>query len=304
MSNSITRDGSEGSFTYSVNSGLENRPVVGISWFNALRYANWLHNGQPTGEQDTTATEDGAYTFSGLMTVGTRNAGATIFLTSEDEWYKAAYYDALSTSYFEYPAGTDVTTICAMPGTTPNTANCSGSAGDLTDVGSYTDSASPYGTYDQGGNVWEWNESAVGESSNRGIRGGAWGTGAGLLGASHRGEHGPGAAADIGFRVTMIPEPSTALLVALGLVGIAAGRRRCSTRWSSRRSCVASSRAPICGRPRCGPFGARGRPRSPAMSSHRVRKRNQRLIYWPKNLENERGLTIIRRSRGSIPCHG
>jgi hypothetical protein len=90
MSSSITRTGSEGSFTYSVNSGLEKRPVVGMSWFSALRFANWLHNGQPIGGQDASTMEDGAYTFSGLMSVGARNAEATIFLTSEDEWYKAA----------------------------------------------------------------------------------------------------------------------------------------------------------------------------------------------------------------------
>lgn len=224
ISTSITRTGSEGSFTYSVKSGLENRPVVGISWFSALRFANWLHNGQPTGGQDASTTEDGSYTFSGHEIVGARNPGTTIVLTSEDEWYKAAYYDALSTSYFDYPAGTDSQTTCAAPGATPNTANCGSAVGDLTDVGSYTGSASPNGTFDQGGNVWEWNESAVGESSNRGIRGGALGTGSLLLAAAYRGEHGPGATADVGFRVALVPEPSTALLLAFGLVGLAVGR--------------------------------------------------------------------------------
>ena len=27
-----------------------------------------------------------------------------------------------------------------------------------TEVGEFENSASPYGTFDQGGNVWEWNE--------------------------------------------------------------------------------------------------------------------------------------------------
>ena len=31
-----------------------------------------------------------------------RNAGALFFLPSEDHWYKAAYYDSLSTSYNPY----------------------------------------------------------------------------------------------------------------------------------------------------------------------------------------------------------
>ena len=41
-----------------------------------------------------------------------------------------------------------------------------------TDVGSYAH-PSPYGTYDQGGNVYEWNETISG--STRGLRGGMWG---------------------------------------------------------------------------------------------------------------------------------
>lgn len=46
-------------------------------------------------------------------------------------------------------------------------------AGGPTHVGAYTGSASPYGTFDQGGNVYEWNEQIVG--SSRGRRGGGWG---------------------------------------------------------------------------------------------------------------------------------
>jgi hypothetical protein len=33
-----------------------------VSWYDAVRFANWLHNGQPTGAQDNTTTEGGAYT--------------------------------------------------------------------------------------------------------------------------------------------------------------------------------------------------------------------------------------------------
>jgi hypothetical protein len=42
----------------------------------------------------------------------------------------------------------------------------------VTDVGAYTGSASPNGTFDQGGNVWEWTEGAAG--SFRGVRGGSY----------------------------------------------------------------------------------------------------------------------------------
>lgn len=159
----ISRNGSPGTFTYAVLPGKSDKPAIYLSFYNALRFANWLNNSQPTGAQDSLTTEDGAYTFTGITNVGARNAGATIFLPSLDEWFKAAYYDPLSGGFFEYPASSDVQTTCMMPGPSANTANCEHAAGDpfigeLTVVGSYTLSPSPNGTFDQGGNVNEWNE--------------------------------------------------------------------------------------------------------------------------------------------------
>ena len=133
----------------------------------------------------------GAYTLLGETPVPsngltvTRNAGANIFLPSENEWYKAAYWDPGTQSYFAYPARSNTQTVCAAPGATPNTANCNNAAGGVTDVGAYTGSASPNGTFDQGGNVWEWNEEIVG-GSNRGIGGGSWDFGASSLAAASR----------------------------------------------------------------------------------------------------------------------
>ncbi len=63
--------------------------MVFVDFYDSLRFANWLHNGQPTGAQDNSTTEDGAYTITaeGIAANSiTRNARATIFLTSEDEW--------------------------------------------------------------------------------------------------------------------------------------------------------------------------------------------------------------------------
>jgi formylglycine-generating enzyme required for sulfatase activity len=190
----ITQSGSEGSYTYGVKAGMENKPVTFVSFWDSLRFANWLHNGEPWGIQDGTTTEDGAYTLAGYTGDGgvwiERNAWATVFLPSEDEWYKAAYYDPVSTSYFDYPAKTDTPTVCAFPGPTANTANCAWVVGSVTDVGSYTGSASPNGTFDQGGNVFEWNEAIF--YPERGTRGGTWGGGdSGGLAASHRGSATP-----------------------------------------------------------------------------------------------------------------
>ncbi|HVN38679.1 MAG TPA: SUMF1/EgtB/PvdO family nonheme iron enzyme [Myxococcota bacterium] len=155
-SGGITRSGSSGSYTYTPIAGRADMPVNFVSFFDSLRFANWMNNGQGSGD-----TETGAYTPLGDTPTPsngntvTRNAGATIFLTSENEWFKAAYYDAASASYFYYPAGTDLNTptVCAPPTGTPNRANCGNVVGGPTVVGSYPGSPSPYGTFDQGGNV-------------------------------------------------------------------------------------------------------------------------------------------------------
>ena len=206
----ITQIGSSGGFSYSAIAGHEDMPVNLVSFWSALRFANWLHNGQPTGAQDNTTTEDGAYEiineaypYGALIT---RNPDATIFLPSEDEWYKAAYYDTGTTSYFDYPAGSDTETVCSVPTATANSANCESVVGVLTDVGSYTGSASPSGTFDQGGNLEEWNETARGtENWFRGLRGGYYGYDASLLAASSRDGHTPTLADPrVGFRVASI----------------------------------------------------------------------------------------------------
>ena len=117
------------------------------------------------------------------------------------------------------------TTVCAAPTATTNRANCLFSG--VTNVGAYTGSASPYGTYDQGGNVWEWNEQII-FGSFRNTRGGAWDNYSGWLAASGYQYMGPTYEDDfIGFRVASpIPEPGTALLVMTGLLGLAYRERR------------------------------------------------------------------------------
>jgi len=225
FSGGITRSGSSPNFSYSAIAGREDMPVNWVSFYDSLRFANWLSNGQPTGTQDSTTTEDGAYDMS-LGSSVVRKAGATVFLTSEDEWYKAAYYDTGATSYFDYPAGSDTQTTCTTPGATANTANCSPVVGDLTDVGSYTGAASPNVTFDQGGNVLEWNE-AILDGSDRGLRAGAFTGLAGFLAASIRLATSPvGETLDLGFRVASL-EPEAAPIIPVlspaGLLVFAAG---------------------------------------------------------------------------------
>jgi hypothetical protein len=217
----IIQSGSSGSFSYAVKAGFADKPVNYVSFYDALRFANWLHNGQPTGAQDAGTTEDGAYTITpeGIAANSiTRNAWAEFALPSEDEWYKAAYYDGVS-GYFAYPAGDDAPTTCAAPGATPNTANCDdATGGTVTDVGSYTASASPSGTFDQGGNVWEWNETIFIERDGRGLRGGSFLSSSNLLAASYQ-PSGSDPTAEFdsaGFRIGRVTAPVVITLAQIG----------------------------------------------------------------------------------------
>jgi formylglycine-generating enzyme required for sulfatase activity len=211
--------------SYATKTGMDDRPVNFVSFWDALRFANWLHNGQTT---NAASTESGAYTLTptGIAdNTVTRNAGASIFLTSEDEWYKAAYSDG-SGGWFDYPVGSDTQTLCSALTGVPNSGNCANAVGTVTAVGAYVLSSSATGTFDQAGNVVEWTEAIIG-GSTRNIRGGDWFSNPANQAAAFRTSSSPTVEiSTLGFRVASpIPEPGTGLLVAAGLAGLAARRR-------------------------------------------------------------------------------
>lgn len=237
----ITRSGSDGSYMYSVT-GSGARPITYVSWFDAARYTNWLHNGQGTG-----STETGAYTLVGGQTNGTapgKNVGATIYIPTENEWFKAAYYDptkGASGGYWLHGNQSDTMTTNTLGD--PGAANYyaddyavtqsdidSSSQNYLTNAGAYgADSQSYYGLDDVAGNVYEWNDldlDAV-DGTSRGVRGGSWADFENTLRSSSRFRDSSSLGFDnIGFRVASVPEPSSILLTMLFTAAIAARRKR------------------------------------------------------------------------------
>ena len=169
---SITRNGSSGAYMYSVIPGCEDKPISYVTWFNAARFCNWLHNGATAGA----STEIGAYILNGATTgvEFTHQSNARFRLPTENEWYKAAFYDPNKNSgtggYWKYSNRSD-----SMSTTQANYlwAHSDANGNRLTDVGYFSSSVSAYGTYDQGGNLWEWTEAVV-NGTLRGMRGGGF----------------------------------------------------------------------------------------------------------------------------------
>jgi len=248
----ISRTGSPGSYSYAVI-GDGQRPVTYVTWYDAVRFANWLTDGN---------TETGAYRItnggnnSGTVALPTtaqraawaRDGSAYWYLPDENEWYKAAYYDptiAGSNKYWLYPTKSNSPPSADLPPGGSNSANYFGTNGYvltqsisssstqnyLTDVGAYIDSPGPYGTFDQGGDVFQWNDLDPSVSgSSRGYRGGDFAGDFGFLAASVRFYFIPTFDNyDVGFRVAgseAVPEPSCLALLLAGAAVLGIWRQR------------------------------------------------------------------------------
>jgi formylglycine-generating enzyme required for sulfatase activity len=250
----ILRTGTSGSWVYSTKTNFDNKPVNFVSFWDAARFANWLTNGQGSADTETgvydlggnsvpvnaSVTRDTSFGFGSLPEVWA--------VASEDEWYKAAHYDG-SGSYFDYPTQSNTAPTQATASGTgdisnpgSNVANYNRGAvwnlaiGNVTTVGSAgAGSASHYGTFDQGGNVFEWNDTVV-ATNRRGMRGGSFLFSVSNLESTfNTGGFDPiQEDEDKGFRVSNfapIPEPSAyaAILGFLGLTLALTRRRRRGT---------------------------------------------------------------------------
>ena len=177
----INRSGSAGSYTYAPKIGFENKPVNYVTFYDAARFCNWLHNAQPVGPQGPDTTEDGAYTLLGtnVMAPGNgdgigRNNNWLWAIPSEDEWHKAAYNGPGNTWTTFATQSNSVPGAKAPPGGV-NSANYNNAVPLLTTAGAYTQTLSYWGVRQMNGNVSEWNQGNYFTGSlYRRIRGGGF----------------------------------------------------------------------------------------------------------------------------------
>ena len=229
----ITKATASGMVGVTAGAWTGNQPAADISWYEAAAFVNFLNtNSGKTVAYNLTFTtswsmalwsSEQAWTAGGTNLY--RNKDAYYFLPSENEWYKSAYYNAAGTNYFLYPTASSNVPTAVASGTNAGTAVYNNAAS----VPAIVESAgglSPYGTMGQGGNVYEWTESARdgtnnSPSENRAVRGGSWVSTEFLLRSSFRSFDGPTVEdGSIGFRLASVPEPSTYALLLMTAAGV------------------------------------------------------------------------------------
>lgn len=224
----ITRTGTAGSYIYTVKEDRGNNPVNWVSFLDAARFSNWLTN----GANDGASTESGMYTIIQHSTVAysvvsDRNeaawAAGGYAIASEDEWYKAAYYNLVDGVYTKYATGNTIDTT---------QASYDNSNYNIVAVDAYAPEQN--GTYGMMGNVQEWNEGSFTDFGviYRFIRGGAYTSRDYALESGDRSQytHVGWEYSNTGFRVStlaLLPEPSTyAGIIAALALGFVILRRR------------------------------------------------------------------------------
>jgi formylglycine-generating enzyme len=200
-----------------------NKPALGISWYEAAKFVNYLN---------TSTGNTAAYKFNSSNTFQVwspgelgfdsnnpyRNSLSKFFLPNRDEWYKGAY-GSPSGTYSDYPSSTTIVV---------ERASWQGPA-DIDLAGGL----SAYGTMAQGGNAYEWTESAFDGSNNLATearlgRGGFYADPSWASAYKLNTWYFDPSSEDynMGFRVAMVPEPSSLSLLALGSLAMLLGIRR------------------------------------------------------------------------------
>ncbi len=110
------RAAQRGGYIHDARRGTPNRPVAGITWYEAVAYANWLR----------------------------RKTGKPYRLPTEAEWERTA----AGLERRRYPFGNRASDDTANIRET--------GIGETTPVGTFRLDRTPEGVFDMGGNVWEW----------------------------------------------------------------------------------------------------------------------------------------------------
>lgn len=105
----IIRSGEPGSYTYEGTPGWENHTAA-VHPYSAMRFANWMHNGQPTGPQGPATTESGAYDcVNGRVKTPPADCvfphmpGARFRLPTLSEAHKAGFWNKETQVYHHWP---------------------------------------------------------------------------------------------------------------------------------------------------------------------------------------------------------
>lgn len=208
------------------NNSSNSAPATSITWNDAARFINWLNTScgyRPAYKFTTDTANDNIELWTSSdtgfdPTNPIRNSKAYYFLPTENEFYKAAYYDPSADGgnggYWNYATGSDSAPTPARGSLTNRTAIYNGQTS-----GSETANAgglSPYGTMAQNGNVSEWCESAftppiTHPTDLRAYRGGCYTDSSSVLVSSSRSSGIPTASSNsIGFRVASKASPAPA----------------------------------------------------------------------------------------------
>ncbi len=237
----IVKATASGAISLGGGAWVGSQPAANVKWYHAAAFVNYLNTSTGHAKAynlDTGATaltlwtpSDAGYDASNLY----RNRNAYYFLPSENEYYKAAYYDPNKVGgagYWLYATGSNSIPTPVASGTTAGTAVYNNNPVVQPAAVDQSGGLSPYGTRGQTGNVYEWMETAAdgvnnSPSENRALRGGYYYFNEGPLASSLHADLVPSfLGGTIGFRVASVPEPScVVLMLGSGLIFLARRRR-------------------------------------------------------------------------------
>jgi sulfatase modifying factor 1 len=226
------------------------KPATSVTWNEAARFVNWLNisSGSPPAYKFSSQPGEPGYSATADIQVWTsgdagynptnlyRNNRARYFLPNVDEWYKAAFYDPASGTYFDYPTGSNSVPTPVASGTADGTAVYNGQSGPADVV--LAGGTNAYGTIGQAGNALEWLETDLDlvngpnpGASNRSVRGGWWDVPSAILTRQvGLGDYSPDFENPaVGFRVAsiaLVPEPASYLIASLAISTMLVTRMR------------------------------------------------------------------------------